>query len=88
MSGWKAPVADLKGDGARFATIDYSETPPHIYIGEKLPFDQFHFSGCAIPSRSASPRAAHSPSSAAAAARRSSRASPPPRSWPAARAER
>ena len=44
-SGWKADVADLRGEGARFATIDYSEDPPHIYVGEKLPFDQFGFAG-------------------------------------------
>src|SRR6185295_1820419 len=38
MSGWKAPVADLRGEGNLFATIDYSDEPPHIYVGEKLPF--------------------------------------------------
>lgn len=51
MSGWKAPVADLRGEGNAFATIDYSEQPPHIYVGEKLPFDQFHFSGLRDPDR-------------------------------------
>ena len=49
MSGWKAPVADLRGEGNAFATIDYSESPPHIYVGEKLPFDAFHFSGLRDP---------------------------------------
>ena len=48
-SGWKANVADLRGDGARFATIDYSEVPPRIYVGEKLPFDTFAFSGLRDP---------------------------------------
>ncbi|HYC35385.1 MAG TPA: DUF4178 domain-containing protein [Usitatibacter sp.] len=48
-AGWKADVADLRGDGARFATIDYSETPPHLYVGEKLPFDTFRFSGLRDP---------------------------------------
>ncbi len=48
-SGWKANVVDLRGDGARFATIDHSETPPHLYVGEKLPFDTFGFSGLRDP---------------------------------------
>jgi hypothetical protein len=48
-SGWKANVADLRGDGARFATIDYSEVPPRIYVGEKLPFDTLAFSGLRDP---------------------------------------
>lgn len=48
-AGWQANVVDLRGDGARFATIDYSEKPPHIYIGEKLPFDTFGFSGLRDP---------------------------------------
>ena len=48
-SGWKANVADLRGEGNKFATIDYSEDPPWIYVGEKLPFDQFSFSGLRDP---------------------------------------
>jgi ribosomal protein L37AE/L43A len=48
-AGWKASVADLRGEGASFATIDYSEEPPHIYVGEKLPFDTFGFSGLRDP---------------------------------------
>ncbi|APV48630.1 hypothetical protein BWI17_02370 [Betaproteobacteria bacterium GR16-43] len=48
-SGYKANVVDLRGDGARFATIDYSLTPPHLYVGEKLPFDAFGFSGLRDP---------------------------------------
>lgn len=48
-AGWKARVADLRGEGASFATIDYSEEPPHIYVGEKLPFDTFGFSGLRDP---------------------------------------
>lgn len=43
-AGWKADVVDLRGPGTRFATIDYSDEVPHIYIGEKLPFDVFGFS--------------------------------------------
>lgn len=48
-AGWKAKVADLRGEGAGFATIDYSEEPPHVYVGEKLPFDTFGFSGLRDP---------------------------------------
>jgi hypothetical protein len=48
-AGWKAKVADLRGEGASFATIDYSEDPPYIYVGEKLPFDTFGFSGLRDP---------------------------------------
>jgi hypothetical protein len=51
QSGWKADVADLRGEGNKFATIDYSEQPPHIYVGEKLPFDQFSFSGLRDPTQ-------------------------------------
>ena len=47
--GWKAPVADLRGDGNRFATIDYSESKPLIYTGERLPFEAFSFSGLRDP---------------------------------------
>lgn len=50
-SGWKADVADLRGEGNKFATIDYSEDPPHVYAGEKLPFDQFAFSGLRDPTQ-------------------------------------
>ncbi len=48
-SEWQANVVDLRGEGARFATIDYSEDPPHLYVGEKLPFDTFGFSGLRDP---------------------------------------
>jgi hypothetical protein len=48
-SGWKAPVADLRGDKGRFATLDYSETPVRLYVGEQLPFDTFAFSGLRDP---------------------------------------
>ena len=51
QSGWKADVADLRGAGTKFATIDYSEVPPWIYVGEKLPFDQFSFSGLRDPTQ-------------------------------------
>lgn len=50
-AGWKATVADLRGEGTQFATIDYSETPPHVYAGEKLPFDAFRFANLRDPER-------------------------------------
>jgi len=34
-AGYDVPVADLYG-GAYFATIDYSETPPFVFIGEQV----------------------------------------------------
>lgn len=46
-SGYPAQLADLRAsDGAEagFASIDYSETPPLVFIGEALPFADFHFS--------------------------------------------
>ena len=49
LSGWRADVADLRGDGNRFATIDYSEEVPLVYTGERLPFDAFGFSGLRDP---------------------------------------
>jgi len=55
QSGWKAPVADLRGNGARFATIDYSEDVPHVYVGERLPFDTFRFDGLRDPDRPVAP---------------------------------
>lgn len=48
-SGWKADVADLRGPGNKFATIDYSEAKPFVYVGEKLPFQAFSFSGLRDP---------------------------------------
>src|SRR5207302_8509791 len=48
-AGWKAQAADLRGEGARFATIDYSTSPPMLYVGEKLPFDTFRVSGLRDP---------------------------------------
>lgn len=54
-AGWKAPVADLRGEGTRFATIDYSESVPHIYLGERLPFDTFKFAGLRDPDRPLEP---------------------------------
>ncbi len=45
-AGYPAQLVDLRsgGDGdAAFASIDYSETPPLLFVGEALPFASFHF---------------------------------------------
>lgn len=34
--------ADLRSPDARFATIDYSETPPLLFLGEAVEFDDLH----------------------------------------------
>ena len=44
-TGYDAPVADLLGDKNSFATIDYSEETPLVFIGEYMEFDGLHFSG-------------------------------------------
>ena len=43
--GYEAPVADLAGAGKQFATLDYSEEPPLVYMGEYVEFEELHFSG-------------------------------------------
>ena len=43
-SGYEAPVADLLGDQASFATIDYSEEAPLVFIGEYVEFDDLRLS--------------------------------------------
>lgn len=42
--GYDAPVADLLGDDRSFATIDYSEEQPLVFVGEYVDFDDLHFS--------------------------------------------
>ena len=44
-AGYEAPVADLQGDGSSFATLDYSEDPPLVFLGEYVEFDALHLSG-------------------------------------------
>jgi hypothetical protein len=39
-SGYEAPVVDLGTGGPRCATIDYSETPPLVFVGEYQEFDR------------------------------------------------
>jgi len=43
-AGYDAPVADLFGEKNSFATIDYSEDEPLVFIGEYLEADDLHFS--------------------------------------------
>jgi hypothetical protein len=44
-AGYDAPVADLLGEKNAFATLDYSEDSPLVFIGEHMEFDALHFSG-------------------------------------------
>jgi len=44
-AGYEAPVADLQGPGRRFATLDYSEEKPLVFLGEYVEFDQLGLSG-------------------------------------------
>lgn len=44
-AGYDAPVADLQGPGRSFATIDYSEEPPLVFVGEHVEFDELSLSG-------------------------------------------
>lgn len=43
--GYEAPAADLAGPGNQFATLDYSEEPPLVFIGEYVEIDDLHLSG-------------------------------------------
>ena len=43
--GFSAPAADLSGPGNAFASIDYSEEPPLVYLGEYVDFKELHLSG-------------------------------------------
>ncbi len=38
-------MADLTGPGRRFATLDYSEEPPLVFLGEYVEFEELHLSG-------------------------------------------
>ncbi len=39
-TGYEAPVVDLGSHSRQFATIDYSEEPPLLFIGEMAEFDE------------------------------------------------
>ncbi|NJD33951.1 MAG: DUF4178 domain-containing protein [Betaproteobacteria bacterium] len=47
-AGYPAQLVDLRTTNEAepaFASIDYSETPPLLFVGESLPFASFHFAG-------------------------------------------
>lgn len=43
--GYDAHVIDLAGRGRRFATVDYSEVPALVFIGERVEFDELALKG-------------------------------------------
>lgn len=43
--GYETTVVDLRGEGRRFATLDYSEEPPLVFLGEYVEFEELHLSG-------------------------------------------
>ena len=43
--GYGAPVADLTGPENRLATLDYSEEPPLVFLGEYVEFEELRLSG-------------------------------------------
>ncbi|HYB19804.1 MAG TPA: DUF4178 domain-containing protein [Thermodesulfobacteriota bacterium] len=43
--GYAAPSADLTGPGDGFATLDYSEEKPLVFMGEYVEFEELHLSG-------------------------------------------
>lgn len=42
--GYDAPVVDLQGAGQVFATLDYSEDPPLVFLGEQVRFADLQLS--------------------------------------------
>lgn len=44
-AGYEAPVVDLSGGSNRFATLDYSEESPLVFLGEYVEFEQLHLNG-------------------------------------------
>ncbi len=43
--GYEAPVVDLVGENNTFATIDFSEESPLVFLGEYVEFEELHLSG-------------------------------------------
>ncbi len=43
--GYEAPSVDLAGPGNGFATLDYSDDPPSVYVGDYVEFEDLHLSG-------------------------------------------
>ena len=44
-AGFEAPVTDFQGPARGFATIDYSEAPPLVFIGQYVDFDDLALTG-------------------------------------------
>jgi hypothetical protein len=44
-SGYEARVADLRTDSERFATLDYSDEAPRVFLGEAVEFDTLQLRG-------------------------------------------
>ena len=44
-AGYEAPVADLIAPENLFATLDYSEEKPLVFLGEYVDFDDLHLTG-------------------------------------------
>lgn len=55
--GYEAPSVDLVGSGKSFATLDYSEEPPILFVGTYAKFDQLHLRGLRNPMEVAKPKA-------------------------------
>jgi hypothetical protein len=45
MQGYETRAADLRGDTEAFATIDYTDEPPRVYLGEVVEFDALALRG-------------------------------------------
>jgi len=47
-AGYDVNTADLRGDD-RFVTLDYSETPPLVFVGQPTPFDELQLANLKAP---------------------------------------
>jgi len=44
-SGWPLRSADLRNETARFATLDYSDAAPRLYVGEVVEVETLKLRG-------------------------------------------
>jgi hypothetical protein len=44
-AGWPTATADLRTDTARFATLDYSDEAPRLYVGEVVELEALALRG-------------------------------------------
>jgi hypothetical protein len=49
-SGQETAVADLRGDGGGFASLDYGDDPPRVYLGEVVALGDLALRGLREPS--------------------------------------